>query len=196
MTEKTTTGRLIAAAGGIVLIISLFLNWYTYKAGLNIAGVNSSSSTGISAWDAFSLIDLLLLVIGLLAIVPAALDVFDMEVELPVDMSVVTMAAGVLAVLLIVFRVIDKPGPDVSVNIPGVEAGVHLAFGLFIGLISSAAIAFGGFTQTNESGVDAYSGTAPGAPTGAPPAAPPPAPSVPQGGPPPPPAPPQPPIGS
>ncbi|MBK5231131.1 MAG: hypothetical protein JJE27_08180, partial [Thermoleophilia bacterium] len=165
MTEKTTTGRLIAAAGGIVLIISLFLNWYTYKAGLNIAGVNSSSSTGISAWDAFSLIDLLLLVIGLLAIVPAALDVFDMEVELPVDMSVVTMAAGALAVLLIVFRVIDKPGPDVSVNIPGVEAGVHLAFGLFIGLISSAAIAFGGFTQTSESGgVDAYSGTAPGAP--------------------------------
>lgn len=182
MTEKTTTGRLIAAIGGIVLIVSLFLTWYKFEASANVGGFSSSSSTGISAWDAFGGIDLLLLLIGLLAIVPAALDIFDLEIELPVDMSFVALGAGAAGAALIVFRVIDKPGPDISYSAPGVEAGVALGFGLMVGLAACVAVAVGGFRQMSEGD----SGSAPS--YAAPPAGAPPMP--PQGMPPQPPAPP------
>ncbi|MBI5310419.1 MAG: hypothetical protein HZB14_05255 [Actinobacteria bacterium] len=202
MTEKTTTGRLIAAIGGIVLIVSLFLTWYKFESSASVGGFSSSASTGVSAWDAFGLIDLILLVVGLLAIVPAALDIFDLEIELPVDMAFLALGAGGAGTALIVYRVLDKPGPDVEVNVPGFEASVGLGFGLIIGLVACVAVAVGGFRQMSEgeAGGETYAAAPPQAPPmpppGAPPQAPPPPPQAPPQAPPAPPqAPPAPPQG-
>lgn len=193
MAEKTTTGRLIAAAGGIALIVSLFLKWYSFKSGVNFGGVSSSASVGGSAWEVFGLIDIILFVVGVLAVLPAALDIFDLEAELPVDTSVVTLGAGAVGAILIVYRIIDKPGPDIEVNVPGVETSVGIGIGLIIGLIACAAIAFGGFSQMSEAeggGVEVYGGAAappvpPAAPPQAPPQQQPPAPPAPPQAPPP-----------
>lgn len=193
MTEKTTTGRLIAAIGGIVLIVSLFLTWYTFKASASVGGYSSSSSTGGSAWDVFGLIDLILLVVGVLAILPAAFDIFDLEIELPVDMAFVALGAGGLGVVMIVYRVLDKPGPDVEVNVPGFESSVGIGIGLILGLAACIAVAVGGFRQMSEDqgGAETYAAAPPQAPPMPPQAAPPAQPMPPQAPPQAPPAPPQ-----
>ena len=140
--------------------------------------------------------------IGVLAILPAAFDIFDLEIELPVDMSFVALGAGIFGVVMIVFRVIDKPGPDVEVNVPGFETSVGIGIGLIIGFAACIAIAVGGFRQMSEDGDDSQTygqtyAAAPQAPMQAPPmppqAAPPPPPMPPQAPPAPPQAPPAPP---
>lgn len=209
MTEKTTTGRLIAAVGGIVLIVSLFLDWYSISTDLGTFGGQVSS--GRSAFDALGIEPIILFLCGVLAIVPAALDIFDLEVELPFENSVATLAAGGIAVVIIVLRILVKPGPDIDV--PGFDYG--LSFGIFLGLIGAGAVAFGGFTQKGESDAApaAYAAPPVGAPPtppqgmppqqpvapptpaappqAAPPVAPPPPPAAPPQAPPPPPQPPQ-----
>lgn len=168
---------MIAAVGGIVLIVSLFLTWYKWKSGISAGGFSGATSVSLSGMDALGPGDLLLLAIGVIAILPAAFDIFDLEIELPVDMSILTMGAGALAALEVVFRIISKPDHGVSYSGPGFEAGMSLSFGIFIAAAAVAAVIFGGFTQMGdeESAPATYAGAVPQPPAGAPPAAPPPA---------------------
>jgi hypothetical protein len=113
-------GEWIAGAGGVALIASMFLGWYS----------------GASAWRAFSVLDVVLL---LLALVPLALVVLQATREspsLPVAFSVLTMLAGTLATLLIAYRLLDQPGPNDRVE---VEPGA------WIGLAAAAMTAAGGW---------------------------------------------------
>lgn len=169
MAEKTSTGRLIAAAGGIILIISLFLSWYGISAG---GGTTSGIaipeiSNSFSGWASLDFADFLFLLIGLLAILPAALDVFDLELELPVEPGSVLTGLGIFAVLWVVLRIISKPGGGVSGFVD-----VGLKFGIFIALIGAALIAFGGFTQRGEEESPGYESAAAPVPAAAPPAQP------------------------
>lgn len=186
MAEKTTTGRLLAAGGGILLIVSLFLSWYGFDvgglAGQYMAGVDTSAS----GWQSLDIGDFVFLIVGLLAIAPAAFDIFDLEIELPFDISFVSLVGGAVSIAWIVLRIIDKPGPNLP-DIAGVDYGIGLKFGIFIALIGAILIVVGGVMQKGEDDsagfVDPVTGQqyaaapAPGAPPAqpAPPAAAPPA---------------------
>lgn len=191
MTEKTTTGRLVAAIGGLILIISLFLKWAGVDLPDNVSipqGVNVPD-TSSNAFDLFGFSPFLYFLIGLSVVVPAALDIFDLEIELPFDFAFVALIGGALAfggMLL----VLDSPG--------SVKIGAYLAF------IGSIAITVGGVMQMqdDEDGVEApgygaappqqaYATPAPppqAPPAQAPPVQPPPAPQPPPQQPPQPPA--------
>jgi hypothetical protein len=68
------------------------------------------------------------------------------------------LGAGGLAVLLVLFRLIDLPTPDLDAE--GVD--FSRKFGIFLALIAAAGVAYGGWRATEE------------APTPSAPAAPPP----------------------
>src|SRR4029077_18158582 len=133
--------------GGIILIVSLFLSWYgisvggAVTGGLDIPGANTTAS----GWDSLDIGDFVFFVIGLLAILPAALDIFDLELELPVEPGTVLTGLGIVAVLWIILRIIDKPGGDTQ----GI-VDISLKFGIFVALIGAALVTFGGFTQRGE----------------------------------------------
>lgn len=179
MAEKTTTGRIVAAIGGIVLIISLFLNWI----GVDLGGLGEQFGAPVGAlaesfnvdasfsgWQALEFGDIVFFVVGLFAIAPAVFDIFDMEIELPFDVGMVALIGGVLSVLWIVLRILDKPD------------GAGLKIGIFLGLVGAIAVAVGGFLQQGDTPVEEYSFATPGA---VPPATgPPPTPQPPAGGPP------------
>jgi hypothetical protein len=98
----------IAGAAGAGLLAALFLAWYS----------------GASAWEAFSVLDV---VLALLALVPLALVVLQATREspsLPATLSTLTVVAGMLATLLIGYRIVDQPGANAAV---GVDAGAWLA---------------------------------------------------------------------
>jgi hypothetical protein len=191
LAEKTTTGRLIAAGGGLLLIISLFLSWY----GINVGGAAGQFTTGLdtsaNGWQSLDIGDLVFLIVGLLAIAPAAFDIFDLEIELPFDVGFVALVGGIISVLWIILRILDKPGPDIPDNAV-VDVSVGLKIGIFLALIGAALVVFGGLRQTQEEDAgttftDPVSGQqyaapaapAPGVPQQAPPPQAPPAPQAP-----------------
>lgn len=180
MDEKTSTGKMIAAVGGALLIVSLFLKWAgaDIPSGLGDAAGQLGSQLGgaaqqafeqaqseaekaasANAFEMFGWLPFLYIAIGVLAIAPLALDLLDMEIELPFDISLVTLVGGLLT-LGGMLMMLDSIG---STKIGG-----------WIALAASIAITAGGLMQTvedpDEGGAGAYVAAAVAPP---PPAAPP-----------------------
>ena len=118
----------IAGAAGAGLLAALFLGWYS----------------GASAWEAFSVLDVAL---ALLALVPLALVVLQATREspsLPAMFSTLTVVAGMLATLLIGYRIVDQPGANAAVEVEG---------GAWIGLAAAIVATGAGWRSlADESG--------------------------------------------
>ena len=139
-TSRLTTGDMIAGVGGIVLLISLFLPWY----GVSIDVANVSVSDSANGWESLDVIDILLFLVSVAAIGVVAARATG---QLPEDVpgAVVLLAAGGLAVLLVLYRIIDIPAGDVPD-----EVDLSRKIGVFIALIASGAIAYGGWRTNME----------------------------------------------
>mgnify|MGYP000924646352 FL=1 len=89
--------------------------------------------TGASAdaWEAFGFIDIVLLAAGIAGVALALLTASQRTVAVPVAMTVLTAALGLLATLLVIYRVINPPGPNEIVD---VSAGAYL------GLLCAAGV--------------------------------------------------------
>jgi hypothetical protein len=184
--NRVGQGELIAGISGLVLLISLWLKWYGVSfsgGGGLLKGFNFGVSA--SAWQAFSLIDIILFLVSLIAIGVAVMRAMNRMPDLPWPPSLVVAGAGALALLLVLFRTLVVPVD--THGVPGVD--VSRKFGLFIGLIASAGVVYGGWRAMQESGtrIPTSGGGAPAPtppmPPSAPPAGGPPAPGTP-GGPP------------
>jgi carbon starvation protein CstA len=132
-------GELIAGAGGLALLAAMFLHWYEVPRVPALEGAVGYAPLAISvgtAWQAFGVLDV---VLALLALVPLAL-VFLQATRrspaLPVAFSVFTALAGMLAALLILYRIVNQPGPNDAVD---VQAGAWL------GLLAALVVAVGGW---------------------------------------------------
>jgi hypothetical protein len=113
--RRLRDGEWIAGAGAIALLASLSLHWYGFS------GARGAEAT---AWQALAMLDVLL---ALLALVPLALVFLQATREspsLPVAFSVFTLLSGLLATLLILYRIAAQPGPDELVDL---QAGAFLA---------------------------------------------------------------------
>jgi hypothetical protein len=168
---------MIAGGSAVALLIIMFLPWFgidfggaadevAEDLGFAVPGVDASAS--LNAWEAFEFIDLVLLVTIVVAVGTAVATATAATVALPVAASAITTGLGLLSTLLIAYRLLDPPG------------GTDRKFGVFLGLIAAAGIAWGGWMLMQEEGAgfdDEASGVGGGAD---PPPSPPPA----QGGPP------------
>ena len=109
---------LVAGAGGFALVAALFLHWY----GLTLPG-GRALGPEVTGWQAFSVLDV---VLALLALVPFALVVLQATRDspaLPVLFSVLTTVAGFVAAVLILYRIVNQPGPN---DVVEVQAGAWL----------------------------------------------------------------------
>ena len=140
-TSRLTTGDIVTGVGGIVLPIALFLPWYGVS--VDIAGF-SASETG-SGWEALGFIDILLFLISIAAIaIVAARAAGALPADIPAP--VILLGLGALAVLLVLYRIIDIP---VEGDIPD-EVDLSRKVGVFIALIGAAAVTYGGWRTNTE----------------------------------------------
>jgi hypothetical protein len=144
---------MIAAVSGLLLFIVMFFNWFGISAAdagdisidnaRDLAGFVDSLSADrvdINAWQAFSFIDIILLIAIVAAIGLAGLKANSQSVNMPVAASAITAGLGILATILVLFRIIVTPydlGRD---------------FFVWVGLILAAGIAYGGWMAMQEEG--------------------------------------------
>jgi hypothetical protein len=189
--DKLSTGEKVSAASAILLFVFMFFDWF----GVKVSGVPGFAGTvggsgGGSAWDALDVIPIFLMLAIVVAIGVAVVRLTDADLEPPVSLNAIVAALGGLAVLLILYRIVFPPSFG---SFGGVSVDATLKFGIFLGLIAAAGIAYGGYSAMREEGMtfgDAADqlgggGGQPPAGGGAPP--PPPPPPPPAGGQPPPP---------
>jgi hypothetical protein len=106
--RRLRDGEWLAGGGGVALLASLFLDWYG----------------GGSAWASLAVVDVVLAALALVPIALAVLQATRRSPALPVAFSVLTVPAGALATLLIVFRILVPPGSD---TVSDVHRGAWLA---------------------------------------------------------------------
>jgi len=122
--RRVRAGELVAGAAGVVLLAAMFLNWYSV----------SSRDDSLTAWEAFSVVDVLLAIVALLGIALALSEVIGRGPSLPVALGVVTTTLALAGTLLLAYRIINQPGPN---DLISVEAGAYLGLlagvGVFLG---------------------------------------------------------------
>jgi len=115
-------GEWLAVAGGIALIVSLLLPWYDGPAG------------PLTGYEALTIVDVLLTLVALLAIALGVLQATQDTPSKPVAAGVLSVVFGALAVLLVVFRLIDAPAD-----------GLEVRPSAWLGLVAAVAITVGGW---------------------------------------------------
>jgi uncharacterized membrane protein YhaH (DUF805 family) len=148
--DKLNTGEKISAVSGILLFIFMFFDWF----GVEVSGVpgfsGSVSGAGGSAWDALEVIPIFLMIAIVAAVGVAVIRLTDADLEPPISLNAIVAALGGLAVLLILYRIIDTPGGG---SFGGVSVETTLKFGIFLGLLAAAGIAYGGYAAMREEGM-------------------------------------------
>ncbi len=133
--SRLRPGDIIAGAGGVALLAVMFLDWY------------AAGGLGVSAWQAFGVTDLILALTALAAIALAVLTASRRSPALPVAAGVITSTLGVLALLLVLYRILNQPGPNDLVEVRP---------GAYLGFLCVLAIAAGGSrAMRDEQGEDA-----------------------------------------
>jgi hypothetical protein len=146
---KLRRGELIAAVGGIVLLFSMFiLDWYAGGANLSTPfGSGSVEGAGFGPWDGQgftgTIADLVILAAAVAAVGLAVVTATSRTVALPVAASALTAGLGIAAVVMVLLRMVFQPGPNEF---------IELRFGIWLALISSAVIAYGGWEAMREEG--------------------------------------------
>jgi hypothetical protein len=150
--DRLSTGEKIAAVSAILLFVFMFFDWF----GVEVSGVPGFSGDiaggGGSAWDALDVIPIFLMLAIVAAIGVAVIRLTDADLEPPVSLNAIVAALGALAVLLILYRIIDPPGGGGS-GFEGVEVDTTLKLGIFLGLVAAAGIAYGGYSAMREEGM-------------------------------------------
>jgi len=127
-----------AAGAAAALVLTLFLPWYE-KSFFDTSGAQPRpESTSLSAFGVFSFVEasILLVAAGVLYLIWARSQ--RKGFHLPGGDGVVIMAAGGWALLLLVWRLFDKP--DVS----GPAATVGIQWGIFAALVAAGALTAAG----------------------------------------------------
>jgi len=118
---KPGPGQLIAGAGGVLLIVSLFLPW--------------ASADGVerSGWELFAMADVFLLTVGLVAIATALtggrFGVFRPDLSLNGAADLLGLVAIILIAWLVIFDFPDGAGREVGVLL-ALAAAVTVAAGV------------------------------------------------------------------
>jgi hypothetical protein len=141
--NKLDTGEAIAVLGGVVLVISLFLEWYTlgnFHATLNSCHGPNGSCTG---WSGLTILRYFLLLAAVAPVILAWIIMRGHALSWP--RGELTAVAAIAALTFTVFRgLIDKPG-----NPPG---QISISYGWFVALVGGVLILTGSLVRSRESG--------------------------------------------
>ena len=135
-----TPGEYMGMGAAVVLVLSLFLPWFTTSS----SNPNSELGSGInggdsaSAWQVFSTLDFLLVAAGSAPFILAW--IIARGHKLTWKPGEVTMVVGMIAFVLILCNgiILGRPGDSVEIG---------LGIGYFVGLLASAGLLAAGYLR-------------------------------------------------
>ena len=156
--SRLRRGELIAAVSGVVLLLVMFLPWFSITvddvgelgigAAQQAAGILEAQDpnyatagiegVGFSAWQVLSLMDLFFFLTAAVAVGLAVVTLASATVSVPVAAGTLTAALGGISALLIVIRILVPPVP------------YGTAIWIFVGLIAAVGIAIGGWMSMQD----------------------------------------------
>ncbi len=125
--SRISFGEMVAGVSGLLLFVFMFVAWYDI------------GFIGLNAWQAFSLVDLLLfLVVAAAVALPLLRAAGAMPALPPATPGRIVAVAGALAFVVVLGRLLVPP------------FATDREIGVFLGLLATAGIAFGGYTAARE----------------------------------------------
>jgi hypothetical protein len=141
--KELDRGELIAAVGGALLALSVFLAWYTLGNGNTTLNSCHGPHTSCSGWHALTILRFLLLAAAVAPAILAYIIIRGHALSWP--RGELTAVTALAALTFIVFRgVIDKPGT------PSGQIGTD--FGWWVALVGGLLILTGSIWRSQESG--------------------------------------------
>jgi uncharacterized membrane protein len=144
--KRLRPADLLAGAAGVALLVVMFLPWYQVRgtpaaiAFFQGRGPTPQPAfTRLSAWEAFSVIDILLALCALVAIALVVVTATASGPAKPVAFTVLTTLAGLLATLLALFRAIAPP-----------HGYLERCYGVWVGLAAAVLMLVGGFLTMKD----------------------------------------------
>ncbi len=137
--QRLRLGERVAGACAVLLFIDMFLPWYSAQ--ITLFGITRSGSG--DAWEVFAYTHLWMLLLILVTLGVIALTATQRSPALPVAGSVIVTLLAALIALLVLYRIVNQPGPN---NYVSVELGAY------IGFLLVAGIAAGGFLSMRDEG--------------------------------------------
>jgi hypothetical protein len=138
-TSRLSPGEYMGMAAGLVLLLSLWLPWFTTSADNRFSTLGGASGgDGVNAWHVFSTLDILLV---LAATAPFVLSwIIARGHKLTWKPGEVTMIVGIAALGLILCNgiILGRPGDSVDIG---------LGIGYFVGLLASAGMLVAGYLR-------------------------------------------------
>jgi uncharacterized membrane protein len=130
----------LASAAGVALLVVEFLPWYQVRGVPAVAGTTANVPfRRLSAWEAFSVIDILLALCALVAIGLVIVTATARGPAKPVAFTVLTTLAGLLAALLALFRTVAPP-----------HGYLERCYGVWLGLAAALLVLVGGFLAMKD----------------------------------------------
>lgn len=141
-------GAAIAGAGGVLLFVALFLDWYSVPgsdlldSGLGdvikdiggAVGLDTQDAVRLTGWEAFEITDIVCAAAAAIALTRAAVALVGDPDNPTIPGSILTLALGGIALALILYRVVNPP-----------YVGMDRELGVWVGLISAGTIVYGSF---------------------------------------------------
>jgi hypothetical protein len=122
-------GELVGGVSGLGLLVISFLPWYS-----------SAGGEDFTAWQAFGVLDIVLAVAAVMALSVALVVLTGLSVSYPVAGSSVTAGIGLVAFLWVLYRLINPPG----------SGDLDREVGVWLGLLATAGVAWGGYLGMQE----------------------------------------------
>src|SRR4249920_3901795 len=96
--RRLRPGDWLVTVAAIVLVVALFLPWYALPSGQRA-----------TAWEAFSVVDVILLACAAVPLLAVVLQATQRSPALPVVAGVAAVWTALVAVVLILIKVADRP---------------------------------------------------------------------------------------
>jgi hypothetical protein len=141
--KDLSRGELLAAIGGVVLLISLFLNWYTLGNKHAMLQTCQGPNTVCTGWVALSALRYVFIAAAVAPAILAYIIIRGHALSWPRG-ELTAVVALVALVATLVAGVIDKPGT------PKAEIGITI--GWFVALAADLLILFGSVWRAQMSG--------------------------------------------
>jgi hypothetical protein len=140
--KQLDRGELIAAVGGILLGVSVFLKWYSLGNSNAVLNGCKGPNGSCTAWQALTIVRFFLLIAAVAPAILAYIIVRGHALSWP--RGELTAVTALVALTIIVFRgLIDKPGSP-----PG---QISIGYGWWVALIGGLLILVGSIWRSRES---------------------------------------------